>query len=101
MKRALVLYLGLAGAAAFAQNQPATPAATPPAAPPEAAAGMVITGDQEAPLVLYIVPWQSPRLGAAPEVDTPPLMPRVLDHELGILDDPLNRAEPVAAKSSR
>lgn len=95
MKRALVLYLALAGALAQAQS------AKPPAAPADAAAGMVITGDQEAPLVLYIVPWQSPRLGSAPDVETPPLLPRVLDHELGILDEPLNRAEPAAAKSSR
>lgn len=63
------------------------------AAPAGAAAapGMVITGDREAPLVLYIVPWQEPRM-AAPEVVQQPLLPKVLDQSRSPADDPLNQA---------
>ena len=62
---------------------------------------MVVTGDQEAPLVLYILPWQPPRLGSPPDVDTPPLLPKVLDSERSILDDPINRPEPAAFRPVR
>lgn len=52
--------------------------------------GMVIRGDQEAPLVLYIVPWQEPK---ALELSPPliPLLPQVFDGERSLIDDPVNR----------
>ena len=53
--------------------------------------GMIIRGDQEAPLVLYIVPWQEAKSGAASEVSLIPLLPKVLDHERSIVDDPAYR----------
>lgn len=101
----MIVAAGIAGAADVA---PAAPAATaggkavlPAAATPEASQGMVVTGDQEAPLVLYILPWQPPRLGSLPEVDAPPLLPKVLDSERSVLDDPLNRPEPAAFRLPR
>lgn len=53
--------------------------------------GMVIRGDQEAPLVLYIVPWQEPK---AMELPAPlvPLLPQVFDRERGLVDDPVHRS---------
>lgn len=106
----LITCAALAGAsvhaatAATAPGRPPAsqaPAATPPGAPSEAAQGMVVTGDQEAPLVLYILPWQPARLGEAPAVDAQPLLPRVLDSERSVLDGPLNRPEPAAIRSPR
>ena len=87
-------------AATTAQATPPRGAPTPPSAP-EATQGMVVTGDQEAPLVLYILPWQPPRLGGLPEVDAPQLLPKVLDSERSVLEDPLNRPEPAALRPSR
>lgn len=71
------------------------------AAAPEASQGMVVTGDQEAPLVLYILPWQPLRPGTPPGVDLPLLLPKVLDSERSVLDEPLNRPEPAAFRPSR
>lgn len=53
--------------------------------------GMVIRGDQEAPLVLYIVPWQEPK---ALELPAPliPLLPQVFDRERSLIDDPAQRS---------
>lgn len=53
--------------------------------------GMVIRGDQEAPLVLYIVPWQEPK---ALELPPPliPLLPQVFDGERSLADDPAHRS---------
>lgn len=53
--------------------------------------GMVIRGDQEAPLVLYIVPWQEPK---AMELPAPlvPLLPQVFDRERSLIDDPVHRS---------
>lgn len=81
---ALALALFAAPHALFAQSD--APAAAGAAAP-----GMVVTGDREAPLVLYIVPWQEPRM-AAPEVVLQPLLPIVLDQSRSLADDPLNQA---------
>jgi hypothetical protein len=47
--------------------------------------GMLIKGDQEAPLVLYVVPWQEPRVPEVPEADLQPVLPKVLDDDYGIL----------------
>jgi hypothetical protein len=46
---------------------------------------MLIKGDQEAPMVLYIVPWQEPRVPEVPEADLQPVLPKVLDDDFGIL----------------
>ena len=105
MRRALLIPVLLAGVVATGQAAPAAsargkPVAATPSAP-DASQGMVVTGDQEAPLVLYILPWQSPRLGALPDVDSPPLLPKVLDSERSVLEDPLNRPEPAAFRPSR
>jgi hypothetical protein len=76
--------------------------------PPQAAAsasqpGMVIKGDQEAPLVLYIVPWQEPKLPPVPETTRQALIPQVLDDNRSLADDPVNRPVrlPATATSSR
>lgn len=102
------LLVAAAAAAATAHAAPAAtargkavPSASSGAAAPEASQGMVVTGDQEAPLVLYILPWQTPRLGNPPEADLPPLLPKVLDSERNVLDDPFNRPEPAAFRPSR
>lgn len=81
---ALALALSAAPHAVLAQTDAAATLA-PPAAP-----GMVVTGDREAPLVLYIVPWQEPRM-AVPEVVLQPLLPNVLDQSRSLADDPLNQ----------
>lgn len=61
--------------------------------PAEGAAGMVITGDREAPLVLYIVPWQEPKPVPPPPPPLQSLLPAVVDRpDGGVLDDPKNRA---------
>lgn len=108
MQRWLMLVIAaMAVAAATAQAAPAAAApatvrGNPPSpTPQDASQGMVVTGDQEAPLVLYILPWQPPRLGGLPDVETPPLLPKVLDSERSVLDDPLNRPEPAAFRPSR
>jgi hypothetical protein len=69
------------GATAAGNNSRTTPADQ----------GMVIRGDQEAPLVLYIVPWQEPK---AMELPAPliPLLPQVFDHERSLIDDPVHRS---------
>lgn len=69
------------GAAAVGKN----------ARPAPADQGMVIRGDQEAPLVLYIVPWQEPK---ALELPAPliPLLPQVFDGERSLIDDPAHRS---------
>lgn len=105
MIRTLLISLFLANAITAAHAAAAAPARGAPApaaaSSPEATQGMVVTGDQEAPLVLYILPWQPPRLGGLPAVDSPPLLPKVLDSERSVLDDPLNRSEPAALRPSR
>lgn len=69
------------GATAAGSNSRSTPADQ----------GMVIRGDQEAPLVLYIVPWQEPK---AIELPAPlvPLLPQVFDRERSLSDDPMHRS---------
>lgn len=93
MKRtvaALVSFSLIAGA--WAQQPPAKRASTQASA---ADAGMVVTGDQEAPLVLTIVPWQEPRPRPAPPPPiTVPALPDVLDHDRGIADEPMSRPLP-------
>lgn len=67
----------LLAAAAPSESLLAAPAARTAAEQP----GMVITGDREAPLVLYIVPWQEPALPPLPTVPLRPLVPQVLDED--------------------
>jgi hypothetical protein len=70
-------------------------AAKRPVTSPKADAGMVVTGDQEAPLVLTIVPWQEPKpLAAPPPAGVLPALPLVLDHERGVAEEPLSRPLP-------
>jgi hypothetical protein len=76
-------------------------AATPPAKPglAQSELGMVIRGDQEAPLVLYIVPWQESRMAGIPDLPLLPLPPRVHDHDRSLADDPAMRSlNPMRAK---
>jgi hypothetical protein len=54
--------------------------------------GMIIKGDQEAPLVLFIVPWQEPKPPAAPAVLQQSLLPPVLDDNRSLVDNPVNRS---------
>ena len=56
--------------------------------------GMVITGDREAPLVLYIVPWQEPKASLPPDVPMQTLLPNVIDYNRSLIDDPVNRSLP-------
>lgn len=56
--------------------------------------GMVITGDREAPLVLYIVPWQEPKALPPPAALMQTLLPNVIDYNRSLIEDPLNRSEP-------
>ena len=49
---------------------------------------MVVTGDREAPLVLYIVPWQDPKPLSLPDVEFPSVIPKVFD---GQIDPPPER----------
>lgn len=53
--------------------------------------GMVIRGDQEAPLVLYIVPWQEGAVQKLPDAPRYPLIPVALDHERSLISDPAER----------
>lgn len=53
---------------------------------------MTVSGDQEAPLVLYIVPWQPPKPVTLPTVSREALIPRVVDHEHGLAQDPTGRS---------
>lgn len=87
---AIGLIAAVLSSAAMAQQgaQKKSPAA------PKTDAGMVVTGDQEAPLVLTIVPWQEPRQLPPPPVQLAPIIPLVLDHERGLADDPLSRPLP-------
>lgn len=82
----LVAVLGLWLAPALGATTPGKNARTVPADQ-----GMVIRGDQEAPLVLYIVPWQEPK---AVELPAPlvPLLPQVFDRERSLVDDPVHRS---------
>jgi hypothetical protein len=81
----------------------ASSAATPPPSKPGGAQselGMVIRGDQEAPLVLYIVPWQDSRMASIPEAPLLPLPPRVHDHDRSLVNDPAMRSlNPQRAKN--
>ena len=85
----LALALSLAVAPAFAQRSAAKGSAPAPEA------GMVITGDKEAPLVLYIVPWQEPASAAPPAVDVLPLLPQVLDDLRSVADRPADADRPI------
>ena len=52
---------------------------------------MVVRGDQEAPLVMFVVPWQEPKTPAMPGASMLVLWPKVLDHERSFVDEPVNR----------
>lgn len=54
--------------------------------------GTVIRGDQEAPLVLYIVPWQDPKPQPLPEAPLIPLLLKAYDHDRSLIDDPANQS---------
>lgn len=54
--------------------------------------GTVVRGDQEAPLVLFIVPWQEPKTLEVPPPQPIPLLPKVFDHDRSLVDDPVNRS---------
>lgn len=74
---------------------------SPPSGNPTQQPGMVIKGDQEAPLVLYIVPWQEPKQPAPPEVPRQALIPAVLDDNKSLVDDPVNRSTVLRMSSPR
>ena len=80
MRPHLILAAALAALPSLALSVTATAAPTP-----ANQQGMVIKGDQEAPLLLYIVPWQEPRIPEVPEADLQPVLPKVLDDDFGIL----------------
>lgn len=81
MMRRIILACGLVAIPACSAIAAAASEVRAPAYQP----GMIIKGDQEAPLVLYVVPWQDPRVPEVPEADLQPVLPRVLDDDLGIL----------------
>jgi hypothetical protein len=87
--KALLAAAGAALVAQLAAAQPAAPPGKPPRGP--GAAGMVITGDQEAPQVLTIVPWQEPRRVDPAPLPALPALPTVLDHERTLAEEPLSR----------
>ena len=58
-----------------------------------ATSGMVISGDREGPLGLYLAPWQEP-LAQLPEALLQSSLPKVLDDTVGLADDPVNRQFP-------
>lgn len=93
--RLALLVSCLAGSAVAAPAKPA-PAKQ---VPKPAEQGMVIRGDQEAPLVLYIVPWQEGAVQQLPEAPRYPLIPVALDHERSLVSDPAER--PVGAAGGR
>lgn len=96
--KSAILFLTAALAAPVASLAANPPAKKPIA--PQNDLGMVIRGDQEAPLVLYIVPWQESRVTALPEAPLVPLLPRVLDHDRSLIDDPAQRSlDPTRAKN--
>ena len=72
-------------AAPIKSSQAAVPAQASPVA------GMVITGDREAPLVLSIIPWVEPKPVAPPVIPLPALLPKVIDYNRPLLDEPDNR----------
>lgn len=90
MERRIIISLALALTASpiFAAETEGKPVAEQ--------AGMQIKGDHEAPLVLYIVPWQEPSVPDVPEADLQPVLPNVLDDDFGIL----RRSRSIGAKSS-
>lgn len=49
---------------------------------------MLVTGDREAPLVLSIVPWAEPTSAAPPDVPLHPLIPKVIDYNRRLSDEP-------------
>lgn len=90
--RALLTAAAIAPLAGPLVAAPQSAPVAPAVHPAEGEQGMVIRGDQEAPLVLYIVPWQEPGAHALPEAPLPPLLPKVLDRERSLIDDPANRS---------
>jgi hypothetical protein len=79
--RRVLLHLSVIASAATCAVAGAATAAKPADYQP----GTLIKGDQEAPLVLYVVPWQEPRVPEVPEADLQPVLPKVLDDDYGIL----------------
>lgn len=81
------------GAPAFAAPSPKAAAASAAKESPQSApaAGMVITGDREAPLVMSIIPWAEPKPVVPPEAPLLPLLPQVIDYNRSLVDDPVNR----------
>jgi len=55
--------------------------------------GMVISGDREGPLGLYLAPWQEP-VAQLPEALLQTRLPKVIDDSFGLADDPVNRQFP-------
>lgn len=103
---ALVLLLGIASAAQGQTGRAASSAeaaknpsakstsassSTPPGTPTPTAS-MTITGDREAPLVLSIIPWADPKAIVPPDVPLQVLLPKVIDYNRSLLDEPINRA---------
>ncbi len=60
---------------------------------------MVIRGDPEAPLVLYIVPWQEGAAQKLPDAPRFPLLPTALDSDRSLVSDPAQR--PVGAAGNK
>lgn len=59
-------------------------------------AGMVVTGDHEAPMVLTIIPWQEPKLEQAPGAPLLEVLPTALDRDQGVAEGYLAKPLPGA-----
>lgn len=86
---ALIVVAAYGAPAVAAPSPKATAAKEAPQSAP--AAGMVITGDREAPLVMSIIPWAEPKPVVPPDAPLLPLLPQVIDYNRSLVDDPVNR----------
>ena len=90
------LVLAQAAKSVSAAAQKSSQAAPPSQASP--VAGMVITGDREAPLVLSIIPWVEPKPVTPPVIPLQALLPKVIDYNRPLLEEPDNQPVGIGAR---
>lgn len=94
----------MATLALILMSQQATAASAPRSQPTPVDAGspgMVVRGDQEAPLVLYIFPWQEANLPSLAPAPSQLGLPQVLDRFEPLERDPMNQPLPAQSPFSQ
>ena len=90
------LVIGMALLVSAATNAaPAAPAARDTTG---ATAGIVITGDQEAPLVLFVLPWEDSAVSLPPPAPMSDLIPDAVDHDRTLLQEYDASRKPLGAE---